>query len=182
MTSEASIQHFVDCIQGFTVDVLINNAGVYGPKSPVGEAMEEFAGPAINDIKTEDWLQVMQVNAIAPFMVTRAVLPLMAESKDKKIVMVSTMMSSITDKDYGGAYIYSSSKTALNMVGKTLHNDLHSDGYQVVMVHPGWVQTDMGGRNADTAVSDSAAGILSVIAREDIAGQFFNYDGSVRNW
>ena len=181
VTCESSIHYFVSQVDR-TVDVLINNAGIYGPKAPAGEGMEEFAGPALSDINTSDWLEVLNVNTVAPLMMTRAVLPLMREESDKKIVMVSTMMGSIGDKDYGGAYIYSSSKAALNMVGKTLHNELDPAGYHVVMVHPGWVQTDMGGKNAETTVVDSAAGILAIAERFDIAGQFMNFDGTARQW
>ena len=184
VTRESDLADMTELLKGTTVDVLINNAGIYGQKSAAGTGMEEFGGPAIEDIDPEQWLELFRVNTISPFQVTRALLPNLRQSNHPKVIMVSTMMASITDKDYGGAYQYSSSKTALNMVGKTLHNDLRGEGFAIAMVHPGWVQTDMGGANAETPVVESAQGIrdLAIRLTPTDSGQFFNYDGSSRAW
>lgn len=182
VTCEADLASLVSALEGQTIDVLVNNAGIYDSKSERGTGMEEFAGPAINDIDPQEWLDVFHVNSVSPLLVTRRVLPFMGG--DKKIIMISTMMGSIGSKDYGGAYVYSTSKAALNMLGKTLANDLGPDGFIVTMVHPGWVQTDMGGPNAETTVQESAGGIVQVI--DDLTpernGSFFNFDGTTREW
>lgn len=182
VTSETDLASLAKDLEGQTIDVLINNAGIYGSKSERGMGMEEFAGPHINDIDTQEWLRVFHVNSISPLLVTRRLLPLMGG--EKKIIIISTMMGSIGSKDYGGAYAYSTSKAAANMLGKTLANDLGPDGFSVAMIHPGWVQTDMGGPNAETTVQDSASGIINVVAQLDSSknGTFFNFDGTQREW
>ena len=183
VTSRSSIDEFVLTVEQLgTVDVLINNAGIYGPKSKAGSTMEEFMGPPRDQLPVQEWLEVFHVNSIAPIQVTTAILPFMADSDHKKIAMISTMMASITEKNYGGTYIYSSSKAALNMVGKSLSNEIARQGFVVTMIHPGWVKTDMGGENADISADVSAAGIIDVIDTNKKSGTFLNYDGTPRPW
>lgn len=73
-------------------------------------------------------------------------------------------------------YVYSSSKTALNMVGKALSNEFSPEGFKVTVVHPGWFQTDMGEPNAETPVIEAAAGIIEVLDTTEVSGQFKNFD------
>ena len=185
VTCDAMIQEFARSMDGTPVDLLINNAGIYGTKSARGAAMEEFYGPDMNDLEPEEWLKVMHVNAIAPMILTTALLPLLRLADQPVIGFISTMMASLTDKTYGGCYMYSSSKTALNMVGKSLANDLiPEEKFTVVLLHPGWVKTDMGGPNAETTLDESVAGLATVLAKLTPAdtGSFINFDGSYRAW
>ena len=106
------------------------------------------------------------------------------KGKDKKLVYVSSKVGSIGDNSGGGSYIYRSSKTALNQVVKSLSIDLKDQGFEVVAVHPGWVQTDMGGPNALIDVTTSVAGLINVITNlsGSDSGKFFNYDGQTIPW
>ena len=94
------------------------------------------------------------------------------------------MMGSIGDGPGGGGYAYRASKTALNMVMVNAAAELKGKGIATVVLHPGWVQTDMGGRNAPVKVADSAAGIIKVIAGVSLetSGRFYNYDGAALPW
>ena len=157
-------------LPGRSLDLFINNAGIYGDHQGLADA--DWA----------EWLTVMSVNVIAPLMLTRALLPLMAANG--KLVYLSSKMGSIADNSGGGAYVYRSSKTALNQVVKSLSIDLASRGLATAALHPGWVQTDMGGPNALIDTATSVAGLTGVIDRLDVAssGRFFNYDGQEIPW
>ncbi|WP_394251674.1 SDR family oxidoreductase [Vibrio profundi] len=156
-----------------TIDILINNAGYYGPK-----------GYGLGNVDVEEWRNVFEINTIAPLKLVEAILPLMASSPVKKIACLSSKVGSMTENTSGGGYIYRSSKAALNSVVKSLSNDLSSQGFTVLALHPGWVQTEMGGPNALIDTDTSALGLIKVIKSSNIevSGHFFNYDGSEINW
>jgi NAD(P)-dependent dehydrogenase (short-subunit alcohol dehydrogenase family) len=93
-------------------------------------------------------------------------------------------MGSIADNTSGGAYVYRASKAALNAVGMSLARDLAARGITVVLFHPGWVKTDMGGAGAPIAPKDSIAGMRRLIdkATPKDSGRFLNYDGAAVPW
>ena len=93
-------------------------------------------------------------------------------------------MGSIEDNQGGGAYIYRSSKSALNAAVKSLSIDLKSQGFTAAMLHPGLVRTDMGGPNGLIDTKTSVKGMVSVIDNitDEQSGQFLNYDGRVIPW
>lgn len=160
-------------LKGQPIDILINNAGVYGPKT---------AG--FGNIDYQAWADVFQVNSMAPLRVSVALLGNLQLSQTRKIVMISSQMGSMTDNSSGGSYIYRSSKAAINAVLKSLSVDLDSDGFTCVTMHPGWVQTDMGGPNALIGVDKSVEGLSEVInglTREN-NGQFLRFDGPAIPW
>ena len=155
------------------IDILINNAGIYGPK-----------GLGFGEYKAGDWAEVLKINTIAPMMVVQHLADKVAASSEKKIVLVSSKMGSIADNQKGGSYIYRSSKAAINAVGKTLAVDLADQGIKVAIVHPGWVQTDMGGPSALIDANTSITGLCRVVENltESNSGEFFNYDGTLIPW
>lgn len=155
------------------IDILINNAGIYGP-----------GGLSFGEYKVGDWVEVLKINTIAPMMVTQTLAEKVAASNEKKIVLLSSKMGSIADNQKGKSYIYRSSKAALNAVGKTLAIDLSGQGVKIAVVHPGWVQTDMGGANALIDVKTSVTGLCEVIENlsETNSGSFFSYDGTLIPW
>jgi NAD(P)-dependent dehydrogenase (short-subunit alcohol dehydrogenase family) len=100
------------------------------------------------------------------------------------VAFLTSLMGSIEDNRSGGSYPYRISKAALNMLGKTLAEDYRDAGLYVAILHPGWVQTRMGGPNAKISVEKSVSGLRDVIAQldEDRSGEFYAYDGETRPW
>lgn len=90
----------------------------------------------------------------------------------------------MTENTSGGGYIYRSSKAALNSVVKSLSNDLNQEGFTVLALNPGWVQTDMGGPNALIDTQTSAERLVKVIEQADMgsSGEFINYNGDRLPW
>ncbi|RSD31922.1 SDR family oxidoreductase [Vibrio pectenicida] len=155
------------------IDILINNAGYYGPK-----------GYGFGHTDIEEWRKVLEINTIAPMKLVEALYPNLEQGKLKKIACISSKVGSMSENTSGGGYIYRSSKAALNSVVKSLSNDLASQGFTVLALHPGWVLTDMGGPNASITTETSATGLIEVIdsASIDNSGEFINYDGTSIPW
>jgi len=155
------------------IDLLINNAGLGSPEE------DEFGKTSAND-----WLEVLRVNAIAPLHVVEQFIGNLEAGQRKLIANITSKMGSIADNTTGGAYIYRSSKAALNMVAKGLAQDLKAKRMIVVVFHPGWVKTDMGGPHALIPPKASVSGMRAKIAALTPAdsGKFFNYDGQPIAW
>ena len=154
-----------------SIDVLINNAGVY-PHSSFG------------DTNYDDWAAAFKVNSMAPLKMAEAFVQHISRSQLKKIATLTSKMGSLDDNTSGESYSYRSSKTAVNMVMKSLSIDLKPYGISVVTLHPGWVQTDMGGSNALVSAQTSVTGLRKVIDGLSLAttGRFIAYDGKAINW
>jgi NAD(P)-dependent dehydrogenase (short-subunit alcohol dehydrogenase family) len=154
-----------------TINLVINNAGVY---------------PASDFCNTdyEAWMQAFKINTMSSLKLAEAFLPHMQKAGQAKLVALTSKMGSIDDNTSGGEYSYRSSKTALNMVVKSLSVDLAKFGVTVAALHPGWVRTDMGGPNGLIDVETSVNGLRQVIAQLDSAnsGQFFAYNGKTIAW
>lgn len=173
VADDARIAALADGLAGRPIDLLINNAGIYGPRDAV-----------VGNVKSADWLEVLRINTIAPMMVTQALLPNIRAGNRKIIAIVSSKVGSIADNSSGNSYIYRSSKTAVNQVSKSLSIDLRAEDITVVALHPGWVQTDMGGPNALISTETSIHGMTTLLDRltPDDSGKFFNYDGAEIPW
>jgi NAD(P)-dependent dehydrogenase (short-subunit alcohol dehydrogenase family) len=154
------------------LDLLINNAGIFGPRTGFGK------------IAYEDWLQVFNVNTLAPMRVAETFARHLERASAPKLVNISSKLGSIGANETSGAHLYRSSKAALNMVTKCLSIDLQDRGVAVAALHPGHVATDMGGRQAPVTVADSVAGMLQVVEGLDSTGSggFYAHDGSVLPW
>ena len=168
-----SINNFTSKIAGLPIDTFISNAGVSGPKNI------EFG-----NFDAKEWLDVFNFNTIAPLIITQKILKNLRLGKDKKLVFISSKVGSIEDNTSGGMYIYRTSKTALNQVIKSLSIDLKGENFIVVALHPGWVQTDMGGPNALIDTKTSVRGMTEAIDNltSKNSGKFYNYDGSAIPW
>ena len=153
------------------IDVLINNAGVY-PSSRFGS------------VDYDAWAEGFRVNSMAPLKMAEAFVQQLASSQLKKIATLTSKMGSIDDNTSGESYSYRASKTAVNMVMKSLSIDLKSYGISVVTLHPGWVQTDMGGRNALISAQTSVTGLRQVIDKLSLSntGEFIAYDNKQIAW
>ena len=156
-----------------SVDILIHNAGIYGPKQRT-----------FDQVEAKDWMEVLHTNTVAPLMVIQQLADKVSAGHEKKIILMSSKVGSMGDNNSGGSYMYRSSKAALNSVGKSLSIDLKDRGIKVAIVHPGWVRTDMGGPNGLIDVETSITGLVKVIdsLTEAKSGQFLAYDGAEIPW
>ena len=132
----------------------------------------------------EAWNHAFLVNTMAPLKMAQAFASQIARGSQKTIVTISSKMGSIADNSGGGSYIYRSSKAAVNMVVKSLAIDLKPAGITAVVLHPGWVKTDMGGPNALISAAQSVSGMRRVISQLTLAdsGKFIAYDGQTVPW
>ena len=151
------------------VDVLINNAGVIGPSRQ-----------SALDMDFDGFAETLMVNTLGPLRVAQAFLPHLRRARSARIITISSRMGSLSSAK-SDRIAYRVSKAAVNKLVQGLATDLESEGIITVAVHPGWVQTDMGGASADISTSHSATGILALIDRLRTAdnGRFLNYDGTV---
>lgn len=161
-------------LQDLPIDILINNAGVY-PHAQNGE---------FDRISYDDWMEAFRVNTFAPLKMVEALIEQIACSQLKIVATITSKMGSIADNQRGGSYIYRSSKAAVNMVVKSLAIDLQPRGIIAVLLHPGWVQTDMGGRGALISTKQSVTGMKSILDRvtHSDTGKFIAYDGQHIPW
>ena len=172
VTSQESIQHLAKGLNGTPVDVLINNAGLHGDRRMFGET----------DVAL--WKQIFEVNTIAPVQILAALLENVASSHHKKVVNISSKVGSIGDSPGGGSYAYRSSKTALNMAMANAAHELKARGITILLIHPGWVQTDMGGTGAPVSIEQSITGVRRIIDKATLAetGHFYDYTGKQLQW
>jgi NAD(P)-dependent dehydrogenase (short-subunit alcohol dehydrogenase family) len=127
--------------------------------------------------------QVLAVNTIAPLRVARAFLPHLKRSERPRIMTVSSQMGALSGSAQG-SLAYRTSKAAVNKAMQGLAVDLRPQGVTVVVVHPGWVRTDMGGGGASLSPAESANGLLALLDRLGMAetGRFFRWDGTEHPW
>ncbi len=166
-----AIQALAHQLSDVSIDILISNAGAY-PPSRFGKT------------DPQTWLQAFQVNTLTTYYLAEAFMPHMQRSGQAKLIAMTSKMGSMTDNSSGGEYIYRSTKTALNMVVKSLSLDLQPFSIVVAALHPGWVRTDMGGPNGLIDTETSVTGLRKVIAKLDQAqsGEFIAYDGKLVPW
>ena len=167
--SEADcVGQLADKVKGRKFDWLINNAGVL-VRDRLGQA--DF-----DDIQRQ-----FVVNSMGPLRVTSALLPNL--DRGAKVGIVTSRMGSVGDNTSGGYYGYRMSKAAVNMAGVCLACDLKERGISVVLLHPGWVATDMGG-SGGVPVDRSATGLIERMDELDMAssGTFRHADGRELPW
>jgi NAD(P)-dependent dehydrogenase (short-subunit alcohol dehydrogenase family) len=173
VTDFARIDALAAELSGQAVDVLLNNAGVYGPnKMDLGHL----------DYKA--WADVFAVNVLAPIKLAEALLEHVARSQRKVIACLSSQMGSIARNSGGRHYLYRSTKAALNAAVKSMAIDLAPRRITAVVLHPGWVRTDMGGADADLTPEQSVRDVRALLERLTFAdsGKFLNHDGSEIPW
>lgn len=170
VTDPASVAAIKDsCAEG-SVDLLVMNAGVYG-----GSEQE------LDQLGRENVADIVMTNAVAPAQAALELLPLV--KRGGTVAMMSSKMGSIDDSS-GGVNLYRLSKVSQNMLARSLFaKHAQPRGVGVVSLHPGWVQTDMGGPNALIDVQTSVDGMLEVVDRDDgQSHRFIAYDGSEVPW
>jgi NAD(P)-dependent dehydrogenase (short-subunit alcohol dehydrogenase family) len=172
LEDDAAIAAFAERIQR-PVDVLINNAGLFGPRPQPLAAVD-----------AEIWSRIFRVNTIAPVLLARALVDRVGASERRVLATITSRMGSFAENTSGGILMYRSSKAAVNMAMQSLAFEVEDRGIGVLLVHPGWVRTAMGTDAADLGVEDSAAGVHAVIdgfhAGERLA--FRAWDGREIPW
>lgn len=154
------------------IDLLLANAGDFGTDT------------VLANMNTDAFFTQVQVNALAPLKLAETFIENVALSNAKIIAFQSSIMGSTSLNEGGGFYSYRASKAMLNMFVKNLSIDLKPRNITVIALHPGWVQTRMGGLDAALSVEDSVAGqqrIFETINLEN-TGTFINYDGQRLEW
>ena len=169
-----SFPTFADKLGTQPIDLLLNNAGLYGAE----------IYQTLGQVDVVEWHHVMTVNVFAPLKLIEILLNNLVLATRPVIGNLSSKMGSISDNKSGGTYIYRSAKAALNAVTKSLAIDLSSKGIITVALHPGWVRTDMGGQNALITTDTSVTGLRQVIAKLTLAdsGCFLAFDGCLIPW
>ena len=156
------------------IDLLVNNAGITGQ-----------SGVTIGNIDRENFINVFNVNCISVVKLSDALLPNIQASKEKNILVISSRMGSISDNDSGRSYAYRASKAALNCVMRSFAIDVKAKEINVMLIHPGWVKTDMGGINALIDVQTSVAGMLKQAEKQfsqSHADVLHCFDGGLITW
>lgn len=164
----ASIAALAQQLGSRPIDVMIANAGVMGPTR----------------LDPDGWTQTLITNSIGPTLLAAALKANVAASSERMMIAITSQMGSIADNSSGGYIAYRASKAALNAAWTSLSIDWRDTGITLAMLHPGWVQTDMGGPNASIDVRTSVAGMRQVIAglTPDRSGAFLTHDGRELPW
>jgi NAD(P)-dependent dehydrogenase (short-subunit alcohol dehydrogenase family) len=178
VTDRAATDRLAAELGGTPIDVLVANAGVFGPKRSQGEQGQSFG-----HVDYAGWEQVLRVNTLAPLKLAEAFVEHVAASGLKRIAVVSSSLASIAGTS-GGYLAYRTSKAALNMAFASLAAELAPRGILVGVFCPGWVHTDMGGPGATVPPEESVRGLRSQIAGLDArrSGRFWRYDGTPIHW
>jgi NAD(P)-dependent dehydrogenase (short-subunit alcohol dehydrogenase family) len=172
VTDAASVAALAQRLNGVSIDILVNNAGVFDRRD-VSVDRVDFAMME----------QTLAVNTLGPLRVTQALLPNLRAGKRRTIVNMSSQLGSIADSS-GRWYAYRTSKAALNQITRTLSAELAPDGFICVVLHPGWVRTDMGGAAATYSPQESVTGLVAVIEKLGPAdsGRFYDFKGTPIPW
>ena len=171
VTEDKSVAILADKLRGENIDILINNAGVIGQRDGFGK------------LDYDIWAETMDTNVFGPMRVAEAFRDNVMNSKKKQMIFITSRMGSITEA-VPNAYVYRSSKAALNMAVKCLSAELEEKGLIAVLFHPGHVQTDMGGQAAPVTPQKSIEGMKNQIVAltRDDNGRFLSYDGHQIPW
>ena len=175
VAEDKSVEQACEKAQGSidALDLLINDAGTYGSRK---EHLEE--------LDFDEVRQVFEVNCIGALRVSRAFLPLLKKAPGAKLVHITSLMGSLGDNRSGGAYAYRLSKAALNMASINIALDLGKERMISVVLHPGWVKTDMGGPNAPLGIEEAVRAMIQTIERlgPEQNGGFFDRHGKPQPW
>lgn len=169
VTQEKDVRRLATVLEGKTIDLLINNAGV-------------LKDEVLGELDFDSIRLQMEVNAIAPLRICEALLPNM--QRGSKIANITSRMGSMGDNDSGGRYGYRASKAAFNAFGRSLAIDLKGRGIAVAQLHPGFVNTRMVNFGGLISPEDSAAGLAQRIAELNLenSGSFWHSNGEQLPW
>lgn len=165
------------------VDLIINNAGT-NPKD-FSDPEKKAKAFELDKLDTEVMLEVFRINSLAPLLVTKHFRRLLNKSEHPIVLNISSWLSSVSNQTFGGHFGYVGSKNLLNVLNKSMANELRPEGIITVNVNPGWVKTEMGGMKAEftteQAVHNMITNVVDKVSIEN-SGSFLNYDGTIHPW
>ena len=173
VTNEKQMDALKKKLKDKPVDILLNNAGVHAlGASQFGKGDDKA------------WEEAVAVNLIAPMKMMEHFVENVAMSERKIIASMSSKMGSIDDNSSGGAYAYRATKAALNAVMVSAAHDLRHLDITALILHPGWVRTDMGGPHGEISVEECGEMLCKILNNCTLqdSGKFFDIDGSIISW
>ena len=172
VADDRSVSEMARRLKDKPIDILINNAAIGGQ------------GPPVAELDMTELSRFFEVNSIGPLRVARALLPNLRLGRRRTIVNISSDMGSVASNDSGGFYGYRASKSGLNMLTSTLAHELRPEQFTCVLLHPGWVRTDMGGSEAPRTPDQSVADMIRLIEglTPDDNGRFIDHKGGTIPW
>jgi len=173
VTDQASVNALAQRLKETPIDFLINNAGIKGGDS---KSMDSL------DVENMGW--VLNVNTLGPVRMMKALYSNVQSSEHKIVVNISSTMGSIERNTWGCCAGYRASKSALNSINKTFAVDFAKQGVTFVVIHPGYVQTDINDGQGNITPTQSAEGLLKVITELDTSdnGNFYDWQGNDLPW
>lgn len=176
ITDTNQVKVLAEQLHHVAIDKLICNAGIFS-SSP--EEPQDFFSVTLENIT-----KTIHTNAIANFDVLRALLPHLRRGKDKTVAVVTSKMGSVSSNTLGGYYAYRASKAALNALMHSAACDLEKEGFKIMLLHPGWARTEMGGEHALVDPQDSVEGMCYIIDKEAKLwhGRFVDYQRREIAW
>jgi NAD(P)-dependent dehydrogenase (short-subunit alcohol dehydrogenase family) len=160
------------------LDLLINNAGIYST------AGGRWTGESFGTLSAEEAVTVLQVNSIGPILIAQRFSDLLSRGVNPKVANISSGYGSVSRNDGHFPYHYSASKAALNQYMRSFARDARPLGIAVLILSPGWVRTDMGGKNATLSAEESVVAMIRIMDRVTLeqTSCWFNYDGQPVAW
>lgn len=175
VTHPEEIEALAQTVSAEAIDILINNAGVY---------FERWGKDLLGQIDYADWEATLRVNTLGSVRMTETFRNHLARGTRRLVVAITSHMGSISDITAARDYAYRSSKAALNATMRGMSLELKPGGIGVLLLHPGWVRTRMGGPDAPLSPAESVRGMRMIIDNFDLSltGQFYRYDGTEISW
>lgn len=178
VVDEGAVEALSQELRSTPLDILINNAGTFGPEgSPAGMRYQSLA-----HMDYAIWRDILEVNLLAPFRLTAALAPSLRLAVRPVVVMLSSDLGSIANNRLGHSHAYRTSKAGLNMLTKGIANEWRD--LIVVSIAPGWCKTELGGEEAEIDPADSVRAQLSTFATLNAShsGQFLDRFGAQVAW
>ena len=166
---DTSVNALAKSLGSTTIDLLIHNAG-------------QLQRDDLDQMDLKSLTDQFEVNAVGPLRLTIGLRPNL--KKGSKVVLITSRMGSVADNNTGRMYGYRMSKAALNMMGKGLSRDLEPEGIAVLLLHPGYVRTDMTGGRGNWSSTDAVNSMLGRIKELELSqsGAFWHADGTQLPW
>lgn len=170
VNDRASLEALASSIAKGSLDVVLVNAGIMGNENETADSAS-----------AESVTEIMMTNAVGPARAGRLILPLLRDGGT--LAFTTSRLGSIADS-FGGFDLYRMSKASQNILARGLFaREAKERGIAVLSLHPGWVQTDMGGSSAPLTVEQSVRGLADVLeADHPVAHRFLAYDGEEIPW